>query len=1565
MSALSWHFGDVFAAPYQITNSRTLAMLKLLKKFAQDSQSKPPRKRRSQTHHRRRGLNVETLERRDLLAAGDLRIVSYNILSFNGTPSSDLGTVLEAIGREEVAGRARPIDILAIQEARSQATSTQNVVNQLNAIYGAGTYARGSINGSAKSPNQTVGLVYNTQTVQLLNEAVVTAPTALETTRQAIRYHLRGINTPAGNDFYLYNSHLRAGTDSGSGTTPSDAARRAIEAAAIRADADSLGEGVAIIYAGDFNTKSGLEAAFQEFVSAGPGQARDPINQIGAWFNNPAYVGIFTQAPSTNPPTGFAGGGLDDRFDFVLTTEEFHDGIGFEYAEGSYRTFGNNGSVRVNGSINDASNTALANFPDRLQLLDLLTTVTDHLPVVADFYFASSEPTDILLTNNRVSENRLFHSVIGQLQTISDNAFESYRYNFVSGTGDDDNDLFRITDDQLRTAAIFDYEAKSRYTIRVRASNLAGRSLERSLVIEVRDANEPPSVAVVNPFLATVNVPFALNATAIDPDGSQGLLFEWDLDFDGQSFVPDRIGDSPVINFETTGIRSIAVRVTDDGSPALSTIETSTIVVTNASGSASRGGIVAAMTISDDVCVPIKDSDARAIGAAFPDIVSFDTQNSIQAELEFGLDAEEMIFTSSRPSVVASRFAAAFSGGGISPVSSLYHPLATSDFFQNWSDTSQISSLNDWGGVPSIIGYRGERPGSVTGVNPGTILDDLFGNIAVLPNENNPNSVTLGGVAEFEITDPVIALQGSATADAPYLLLHLNGTQRESIRISYRLRDIDGSSDNAIQPVALQYRLGESGPFVNLPDGFVADASTGPNTANLEINVAVNLPAIVNGQPQIQLRIMTANAVGSDEWIGVDDIRVTSDPIIPPSSFAISADNQTLALNEGLVGESIRRFNVTRSGDISTPASVDWELVESGLYPANAIDFAAPLHGTLLFPINIAVVTLQVRVRGDGNIEPDEAFAVRLLNPSRGATIGSPLAENRIVNDDIQNLQPGDVVITHIRTQPNPDAFAFVPLIDIEPGMTLRFTDNGWDGAASPPRLGDAEGTVHFVVPPEGLSKGTKVIVDQFGNVSPASAGTAYVTGSRLVNPGVFALNGTGESLIVFTGNEAVPATVRIIFAVNTRATFLTSGAMSNSFTYLPAGLVSGETAVEPLGVLVSANGTVREGRYNHSVTTGSRSEILASLTKNSRWIVDNDDVASTINNNNLVLTDSVGEIVLEHAGDQLEVREGGPAAIYTVALSIAPTQPVELVIAGDQNALVSLNGTDFAISVSVIMTQATPQTIYVKAVDDELEEGDHFSIITHFVRTSSAIEFPESTIGESLSVKILDNDQRLATVEGRYLFYNQSRYDGNSAGINASDDNAIAPDKSPLLPGDGSATFENYSNYRRGINGIMIDVENLGNADALTINDFEFFVGNTQTFATWAVAPTPNSISIRKGAGVGGSDRITLAWTNNVIQKQWLMVRLLASDITGLAEPDVHFWGNAIGESGTIVGNTTVNATDELDARNNPRPSFVNAALIDNPFDYDRDQRVNATDQLIARNNRTNFSTRLILLTV
>ena len=57
--------------------------------------------------------------------------------------------------------------------------------------------------------------------------------------------------------------------------------------------------------------------------------------------------------------------------------------------------------------------------------------------------------------------------------------------------------------------------------------------------------------------------------------------------------------------------------------------------------------------------------------------------------------------------------------------------------------------------------------------------------------------------------------------------------------------------------------------------------------------------------------------------------------------------------------------------------------------------------------------------------------------------------------------------------------------------------------------------------------------------------------------------------------------------------------------------------------------------------------------------------------------------------------------------------------------------------------------------------------------------------------------------VSGRFVFYNQSAFDGNDVSANAADDGAIATDKAPLLPG-GVATFANYTSFSHGLNGLM-----------------------------------------------------------------------------------------------------------------------------------------------------------------
>ncbi len=236
----------------------------------------------------------------------------------------------------------------------------------------------------------------------------------------------------------------------------------------------------------------------------------------------------------------------------------------------------------------------------------------------------------------------------------------------------------------------------------------------------------------------------------------------------------------------------------------------------------------------------------------------------------------------------------------------------------------------------------------------------------------------------------------------------------------------------------------------------------------------------------------------------------------------------------------------------------------------------------------------------------------------------------------------------------------------------------------------------------------------------------------------------------------------------------------------------------------------------------------------------------------------------------------------------------------------------------------------------------------------------------------VLTQQAPSGSIAGRHIFYNQSFFDGNTAGFSVSDDSAIDPVRSAYLPGAGNAVDANITGYDKGINGIMIDIANAGSPGSISAADFVFKVGNNNTPGSWGAAPAPSSIQVRTGAGVSGSDRVDIIWANNAIQKQWLEVQVLANGNTGLPDNfgggigDVFFWGNAVGDGDT--GNTAtaapVNATDEIGARNNPH-SFGNPATVDDQYDYNKDRFVNATDQLISRNNSTNFLTQLVKINV
>jgi hypothetical protein len=202
------------------------------------------------------------------------------------------------------------------------------------------------------------------------------------------------------------------------------------------------------------------------------------------------------------------------------------------------------------------------------------------------------------------------------------------------------------------------------------------------------------------------------------------------------------------------------------------------------------------------------------------------------------------------------------------------------------------------------------------------------------------------------------------------------------------------------------------------------------------------------------------------------------------------------------------------------------------------------------------------------------------------------------------------------------------------------------------------------------------------------------------------------------------------------------------------------------------------------------------------------------------------------------------------------------------------------------------------------------------------------------------------AQVVGRHLFYNRSAFDGRDPAANAADDGAIAADKVALPPGQ-PVRFNNISGYSRGINGVMIDVRDLPDGVTPPLGGFAFRTGKGANPTTWSAAPAPMAFTRRNGAGVGGSDRITIAWADGLIRNKWLQVTVTRAG-TRLGAPDIFYFGSLAGDTGSSVTPARVDAADE--ARVLRR--FGTAASVTSPLDIDRDGKVNAGDVLALRRN-------------
>lgn len=368
------------------------------------------------------------------------------------------------------------------------------------------------------------------------------------------------------------------------------------------------------------------------------------------------------------------------------------------------------------------------------------------------------------------------------------------------------------------------------------------------------------------------------------------------------------------------------------------------------------------------------------------------------------IDVEQYGFTPRRDRPAAESTDAASSAASISapvnlpPQNNAYFSLAGGNFSQNWDNAGLITANDDWSGVPSIVGYLGDtNAGSPTGVDPQTLTANDASAVDVIANQTNPN-ITNGGVAEFTGANVgnnnVIALQGSGTADSPYITIHLDSTGRENIVFTANIRDIDATADDAVQQVVVQYRTSPTGTWINVPGGYIADATTG-GTATQVTALNLTLPAGANNQSQLQIRIMTTNAGGNDEWVGIDDIVVSSSPAgVSPGTLSINDVTQS----EGDAGTTNYTFTVTRSGGSTGAVGATWTLANGTSDNADFTTF--PQTGTVSFADGQTVQTITITVAGDTTFEGNDTFFVNLTSPTGGASISDGQGQGTITNDD-------------------------------------------------------------------------------------------------------------------------------------------------------------------------------------------------------------------------------------------------------------------------------------------------------------------------------------------------------------------------------------------------------------------------------------------------------------------------------------------------------------------------------------------------------------------------------------
>lgn len=314
----------------------------------------------------------------------ELKTMFYNLLDFSSAPPTNRLDILNSI-----LSKYQP-DLFMVCEVESQ----QDGADILNQSF---LYTSANI---VQAP-----FLFNTSGASLIHQLVyydsekltLKYTNQIETNVRSINHYSFELNTSLKPQLEVFVAHFKASR----GTENEN--ERFFEAQQFINYIENFSADTNILLAGDFNIYTAEEPAYQTLLNGTLNiNMKDPIDAYGSWNNNQNFAGIHTQSTrmnSTNFDDFGAGGGLDDRFDFILLSEVMtSQANSIFYIVDSYKAFGNNANC-FNNNINSID----CSGEYSLQLREWLYNMSDHLPVVLNL----SVNSDFLSSQNFDIENHV------------------------------------------------------------------------------------------------------------------------------------------------------------------------------------------------------------------------------------------------------------------------------------------------------------------------------------------------------------------------------------------------------------------------------------------------------------------------------------------------------------------------------------------------------------------------------------------------------------------------------------------------------------------------------------------------------------------------------------------------------------------------------------------------------------------------------------------------------------------------------------------------------------------------------------------------------------------------------------------------------------------------------------------------------------------------------------------------------------------------------------------------------------------------------------------------------